>query len=249
MLAFRTQVLLPSEQPQEVYANAWTGKKDGASEGAGIGFGAFGGAGKKGGFQKKLVPLLGLANFERWGAAGTLEVLLLTPWREELLYRSALLLRLANRAPSVPRGCAAVSAAVFGVMHLANVKNSHFSAAYVALQVFAGGLVGYVLGLRYLRTGRLWEAVACHVINNACASFLHVGTFGSETRLTAQQERLVMVGMAGSVVFYTHRAAVESRLLLLLRRRAFNGDGDNEKQTTTQTAGAAATTPTKSKAD
>ncbi len=207
-------------------------------------------AGKKGGFQKKLVPLLGLANFERWGAAGTLEVLLLTPWREELLYRSALLLRLANRAPSVPRGCAAVSAAVFGVMHLANVKNSHFSAAYVALQVFAGGLVGYVLGLRYLRTGRLWEAVACHVINNACASFLHVGTFGSETRLTAQQERLVMVGMAGSVVFYTHRAAVESRLLLLLRRRrAFNGDGDNEKQTTTQTAGAAATTPTKSKAD
>ena len=47
-------------------------------------------AGKKGGFQKKLVPLLGLANFERWGAAGTLEVLLLTPWREELLYRSAL---------------------------------------------------------------------------------------------------------------------------------------------------------------
>ena len=45
------KVLLPDERPVEVYANAWTGKKDGASEGAGIGFGAFGGAGKKGGFE------------------------------------------------------------------------------------------------------------------------------------------------------------------------------------------------------
>ena len=44
------KVLLPSEQPQEVYANAWTGKKDGLG-GDNIGFGAFGGAGKKGGFS------------------------------------------------------------------------------------------------------------------------------------------------------------------------------------------------------
>ena len=132
-------------------------------------------------------------------------------------------------------------------MHLANVKNLHFSAAYVALQVFAGGLVGYVLAayLAPAASGRPWRAV----INNACASFLHVGTFGSETRLTAQQERLVMVGMAGSVVFYTHRAAVESRLLLLLRRRGRLMAMATTRSDNDANGGAAATTPTKSKAD
>ena len=44
------KVLLPSEQEQEVYANAWTGKKQ-VSGTSNVGFGAFAGAGSKGGFQ------------------------------------------------------------------------------------------------------------------------------------------------------------------------------------------------------
>ena len=185
------------------------------------------------------VPLLSLNNYRSpdgpmiW----PLEVLLLTPLREELLFRATLLLRLRNRAPSAPRvAVAAAAAAVFGLAHLSNLResvagasrashgHSHgqqqqqqgqgaavFSVAYVWLQVLSGVVVGLALGLRFLRHGRLWECLAVHTANNACASFTHLNALGPTSPLSAAQEGLVLASTAAALVFYARVAALESR--------------------------------------
>jgi membrane protease YdiL (CAAX protease family) len=171
--------------------------------------------------------LLGLANYSRWGIEGAVEVLMLVPFKEELLFRASLLMRLENRAPSHPRASAAVAAAIFAIVHLTNLAHAAYSPFYVALQVSTAGLVGYCLSLQYLNRRCLWEVFACHMSNNLAGSFLPVDVVvgrafrphaadGDNEDAAAphfHQSLLVFVGFTATMAFYWRRICTETSIL------------------------------------
>jgi len=88
---------------------------------------------------------------------------------EELLVRGVLF-----RALERSQGtwvALAVSAVVFGALHLTNTGATVLTAAAIALQA------GVLLGLAYIATGRLWFPIGLHVAWNATQA----GVFGSPT--------------------------------------------------------------------
>ncbi|OQR84477.1 hypothetical protein ACHHYP_13327 [Achlya hypogyna] len=105
-----------------------------------------------------------------------LEILVLSPIKEELVFRGLTLHLLLNRIPSnaVATG---VSSVLFGCTHLMNLKHSSFSTAYVLLQTFLGIEIGLFYAVLFVRTSyNLRDTVMLHVVNNVLSSFLSTHT-------------------------------------------------------------------------
>src|SRR5262245_54411177 len=96
----------------------------------------------------------------------TLSVAILAATFEELLFRGILFRRLDGRFGTWP--ALAVSALVFGALHLANPGASVVSALAIALTA------GVLLGLAYTATRRLWLPIGLHLAWN----FTESGIFG-----------------------------------------------------------------------
>ncbi|KAH9111924.1 hypothetical protein LEN26_009003 [Aphanomyces euteiches] len=99
-----------------------------------------------------------------------LEILVLSPLKEELVFRGLVYHLLLNRIPK-PMVAGLVSSILFGCMHLVNLKQSKFSTMYVLIQMGLGVEIGFFYSLTYARTGSLFECVVLHVVNNVLSSF------------------------------------------------------------------------------
>src|SRR5262249_47024879 len=102
-------------------------------------------------------------------AFAPLGVAILAATFEELLFRGILFRRLEERFGIWP--ALAVSALVFGALHLVNPGASVISALAIALTA------GVLLGLAYAATGRLWLPIGLHLAWN----FTESGIFGVRT--------------------------------------------------------------------
>jgi len=99
----------------------------------------------------------------------------------------------------------AVTAAVFGALHLTNPGATWISALTIAL---TGGLI---LGLAYVATRRLWLAVGLHFgVNAAQGALLGLPVSGGSTR------GLFVTNVTGSDVLTGGRFGVESSLTVLV---------------------------------
>mmetsp|Transcript_5161 Transcript_5161/g.8496 ORF Transcript_5161/g.8496 Transcript_5161/m.8496 type:complete len:186 (+) Transcript_5161:534-1091(+) len=99
-----------------------------------------------------------------------IEIFIVSPIREELVFRGVIMHILYNRYPS---GLVAAlwSGVFFGLVHLINIANSKFSRLYIIAQVFLGWQIGFFYALRSYRSGSLWEAIIFHMCNNLAAIF------------------------------------------------------------------------------
>jgi hypothetical protein len=99
----------------------------------------------------------------------------------------------------------AVTAALFGALHLTNPGATWISALTIAL---TGGLI---LGLAYVATRRLWLAVGLHFgVNAAQGALLGLPVSGGGTR------GLFVTNVTGSDVLTGGRFGVESSLTVLV---------------------------------
>lgn len=169
-----------------------------------VGFGAMLAAQRAAG-----VELYSLANYT--GVRAAADMLVLAPFREELVFRGAILgvFRKRFKASQTVRA-ALVSSVLFALIHLANfLAATEYSTTYVALQVGLGFLIGLFYSLRVARANALWETVLMHAVNNLFSSFLPLGT---ELDFT---HPLVAVSLLATVAVY---AALVAAALRDLRR-------------------------------
>lgn len=94
------------------------------------------------------------------GIVGFIDTSILTPVAEELLCRGAILGTLLLMIPRRPWVCIAISALIFGVIHLN------------PLQIVFGFLYGLLLGWLFWRTGSLLPGIIVHVANNSVVMLL-----------------------------------------------------------------------------
>ena len=114
-----------------------------------------------------LMALFGLYDFVWKGAAPVWEALGITVQSgvvEEVLTR-AIILRLVWRAFG-PWAAFAVSAALFGALHLANPNATPFAALCIAVEA------GIMLGAFYALTGRIWVSIGVHAAWNFTQGYL-----------------------------------------------------------------------------
>jgi membrane protease YdiL (CAAX protease family) len=99
-------------------------------------------------------------------ALGLAFVCVLAPWAEELFFRHLLLRRFALAGR--PRWGLVCSATLFALMHELTPATGDVAAKLAMLLIYL--LMGWALGLVYLRTGRLSAAVVAHGVANALAT-------------------------------------------------------------------------------
>ncbi|ETV93276.1 hypothetical protein H310_12706 [Aphanomyces invadans] len=116
-----------------------------------------------------------------------LEILVLSPIKEELVFRGVAFHVLSNRCasgsrpipsssrscrvPNHPKAAALCVSIVFGCTHLVNLMHAKFSVLYVAIQTCLGVQIGFFYGLQYLHTGSLFQVIVLHIVNNLLSSF------------------------------------------------------------------------------
>lgn len=102
-----------------------------------------------------------------------LEVAVLAPLREELVFRGILVStfyrRVGGQAPDRKLRAILMSALFFGAVHAVNLLNPAFSKPYVIAQVVFGVLVGAAYGCE-LALGSLWGCIVLHMVNNLASS-------------------------------------------------------------------------------
>ncbi|KAL7679447.1 putative sterile alpha and TIR motif-containing protein [Plasmopara halstedii] len=98
------------------------------------------------------------------------QILILAPIKEELLFRGMIMLVAINRLQNL-KSSALLSSFLFATVHLINARHigSQYSASYVAFQIFWAWLVGLFLALNLAITGSLMECIILHIINNIFA--------------------------------------------------------------------------------
>ncbi|EQC30979.1 hypothetical protein SDRG_11452 [Saprolegnia diclina VS20] len=108
--------------------------------------------------------------------ARVLEILLLSPIKEEIVFRGLAFHLLLNRIPS--NGVAAgVASVLFGCTHLINLKHSSFSTPYVLLQTCLGIEIGLYYAVLFVQTRQnLRDSIVLHIVNNVLSSFLSTHT-------------------------------------------------------------------------
>ncbi|KDO26699.1 hypothetical protein SPRG_20497 [Saprolegnia parasitica CBS 223.65] len=104
------------------------------------------------------------------------EILLLSPIKEEIVFRGLAFHLLLNRIPS--NGVAAgVASVLFGCTHLINLKHSSFSTPYVLLQTCLGIEIGLYYAVLFVQTRQnLRDSIVLHIVNNVLSSFLSTHT-------------------------------------------------------------------------
>ena len=109
-------------------------------------------------------------------AGRAIDLLVLAPLREELLYRGVLFSLVYRRLASVSagwQGPIVVSSLAFGLMHGMNFfSNRGPSKLYVLLQVLDAVPIGVFYNLRFISTGNIWETIGLHFIHNVFASLV-----------------------------------------------------------------------------
>eukprot|EP00741_Cyanophora_paradoxa_P013746 tig00020710_g13269.t1 len=129
-----------------------------------------------------------------------LDMLLVTPVREEIVYRGIVFHLAFNRCRA--RGPAvALAAGLFGAVHLMNLVSGHLSPAYITMQVLLGTLIGAYYCTRLLLTGSLVETILLHAANNACSVFIPF-RFGLESPF-------LRASLAVTFLFYSAALAVD----------------------------------------
>lgn len=110
-----------------------------------------------------------------------MEIVLLAPLREELVFRGVLV-NLFYRHTSVWRDERDILAAqvlgpavLFSAVHLVNFTRGNYAASYIVVQVVLGFIVGMFYSIRFVATNSLWETIFLHIGNNFFSSFLPVG--------------------------------------------------------------------------
>lgn len=144
------------------------------------------------------------ANYS-WDLVGLLRNVLLTPAREEILYRVILLTRMQNRFPHRPIASARCAALFFGFAHFSNLSNPKFGPGYVTLQVLFAVCVGYLLSLQFLNRHCFPEILACHILNNCFASLFPMNS------LISLQNPITILVITITAVFYSYRIYTEGR--------------------------------------
>jgi membrane protease YdiL (CAAX protease family) len=104
-----------------------------------------------------------------------LDFLVLSPLKEELIFRALVFHRLFNRVSSPIIACG-IASLLFGLTHLANLKHTAFSTTYVMLQTFLGVEIGFFYNLHFLRSHSLLDCILLHVMNNIVSSFVSTKT-------------------------------------------------------------------------
>ena len=102
-------------------------------------------------------------------AGAALDLIVLTPLKEELIFRGIVLLTLKNRIRE-PASCIAIGGLWFGALHMVNFATSRFSFFYTALQVMLGFEIGICYGYRAVLSRGLFEPFLLHVVNNVTSS-------------------------------------------------------------------------------
>lgn len=95
--------------------------------------------------------------------AGILALCVAVAFGEEMVYRGLLIALFRQRGP---RTAVAISAAVFGVLHLANLAGG-VSVLYAILQVVFAALFGLVAAELAVLTGSLWPTIVWHAVYDA----------------------------------------------------------------------------------
>jgi membrane protease YdiL (CAAX protease family) len=108
----------------------------------------------------------------QWDMVRTVDMCVLAPWSEEVVFRAVMYSVLIRRIPARPVGCAVITNAVFGLIRMIHLVGSEFSPTYICLQSIMGTLAGTVYSLRFVLTESLWEPVILHTVNNVCSSCL-----------------------------------------------------------------------------
>lgn len=119
---------------------------------------------------------------------------LLSAFVEEILFRGLILGAL------LPTGiwrAAAISAALFGGMHILNVL-SISNPAYALLQVGYATAIGFAYAALVIRTGTLWPLILAHFLTNF-AGFMAAGGAGATGPVAARE----MVFAAGYMAFFS----------------------------------------------
>lgn len=105
-----------------------------------------------------------------------IEMVVLAPFREELVFRASLFCifyqRLGDESASSKIHCALLSSAAFGCVHLLNVFSTKYELAYVLVQVTMGCVIGFQYILMFLLNQSLLETLLLHIANNVLSSFL-----------------------------------------------------------------------------
>mmetsp|Transcript_21621 Transcript_21621/g.34630 ORF Transcript_21621/g.34630 Transcript_21621/m.34630 type:complete len:142 (+) Transcript_21621:167-592(+) len=105
-----------------------------------------------------------------------MELVLLAPAREEVVFRGFLLHIFRNRMKG--RAACLCCGLFFGMAHLTNAANPRFTWSFVMVQVMVASVIGTFLSTRTMATGRergTADAVAIHVVNNLFASVVGTG--------------------------------------------------------------------------
>jgi len=145
------------------------------------------------------------ASVRAWGAGTAIDTVVLTPCREEIVYRGIVLGRLLRRLPAKTVSCCFLSSALFAVVHLKHAMDPRFGPTYTFFQVLLALAAGFLFGLMRLnQKGSLWGPCLCHVLNNATASLLSPPSTGASLS--------VATAVFGNVVFYAWRIRSELNL-------------------------------------
>jgi len=109
---------------------------------------------------------------------GVTEMLVLSPFREEIIFRGAMFSifyrRIGGKSAKEKRLCIISSSLIFGLVHLLNLFGSEYSIFYIVLQVTLGIMVGALYNLRFVINGGLIETILLHMSNNVFSSFLNL---------------------------------------------------------------------------
>ncbi|OQS04121.1 hypothetical protein THRCLA_20969 [Thraustotheca clavata] len=105
-----------------------------------------------------------------------LEILFLSPLKEEFIFRGIIFHIFLNRIPS-NRSASLVSSILFGCTHLINLKNSNFSIMYVLLQTCLGIEIGFYYSILFFQSKfNLLNSLVLHIVNNIFSSFVSTHT-------------------------------------------------------------------------
>jgi membrane protease YdiL (CAAX protease family) len=107
--------------------------------------------------------------------AGLLQIVLVGPVCEELLFRAGVFLCLLHRTHDL-RASAVASAALFSLAHAFNALSGRHALSYALHQVCFAAVVGTFYAAALARSGRLHHVVLLHSLNNVAALPMHTAS-------------------------------------------------------------------------
>ncbi|XXQ36377.1 Abortive infection protein [Plasmodiophora brassicae] len=139
--------------------------------------------------------LLDASGSVRWNLV--VDLVIVAPIREEIVFRGILQLIVHRRLPDNCRAAVFMPSFFFSVIHALNFNAGRYSFSYVCMQIAVSFLIASFYSMRVLATGSVWEPLLLHSFNNLLAC-----SVDQSPTMEALADPLLLLPLLQTVIVY-----------------------------------------------